>query len=61
MYRKEQCLSLLEDPEDDDAGNIDENGSERKPALKLHKVISNCIFVEWYELIKLDFVCLKLI
>lgn len=37
MYRKEQCLSLLEDPKlNDESENI---------SLKMHKVISNLLFV----------------
>lgn len=38
MYRKEQCLSLLTDP---DQGEIDDNNvekSERNPTIKWHKV-----------------------
>ncbi|XP_028790109.1 transcription elongation factor SPT6 homolog isoform X2 [Neltuma alba] len=38
MYRKEQCLSLLEDPEGAEAGSI-ENDIERKCQLKWHKVL----------------------
>ena len=33
MYRKEDCLSLLKDPEDDN-----QDKSERTPTLKWHKV-----------------------
>ena len=33
MYRKEECLSLLKDPADDN-----QNNSERTPTLKWHKV-----------------------
>ena len=38
MYRKEECLSLLKDPEqpEDDDENHDKN--EKTPTLKWHKV-----------------------
>lgn len=36
MYRKELCLSLLEDPEQDVANN--EDRADRTPRLKWHKV-----------------------
>ncbi|KAI4332888.1 hypothetical protein L6164_017762 [Bauhinia variegata] len=39
MYRKELCLSLLEDPEQDDARNIHENDTGRKHGLKQHKIL----------------------
>lgn len=38
MYRKEQCLSLLEDPNQDESDNAVVNDIERKPKLKWHKV-----------------------
>ena len=43
MYRKEECLSLLKDPEqpEDDDENQDKN--EKTPTLKWHKV--NFLFV----------------
>ncbi|KAL2337306.1 hypothetical protein Fmac_011752 [Flemingia macrophylla] len=39
MYRKEQCLSLLEDPKPDELENILLNDIERKFKLKWHKMI----------------------
>jgi len=43
MYRKEECLSLLKDPEqpEDDDENQDKN--EKTPTLKWHKV--NFLFI----------------
>jgi hypothetical protein len=38
MYRKEQCLSLLKDPEQDDE-NRDKVDAEKTPKLKWHKVL----------------------
>ena len=45
MYRKEECLSLLKDPEqpEDDDENQDKN--EKTPTLKWHKV--NFLFIGW--------------
>ncbi|KAJ1428324.1 YqgF/RNase H-like domain superfamily [Sesbania bispinosa] len=37
MYRKEQCLGLLEDQKQDESENILLNDIESKPNLKLHK------------------------
>lgn len=37
MYRKEECLSLLRDPEGNESLENDES-FERAPALKWHKV-----------------------
>jgi transcription elongation factor SPT6 len=43
MYRKEECLSLLKDPEQsEDDDNRDKN--EKTPTLKWHKV--NVLVVE---------------
>ncbi|KAJ7982427.1 Transcription elongation factor SPT6-like protein [Quillaja saponaria] len=39
MYRKEQCLSLLEDPEQNEAENIYKDDAEGTPKLKCHKVL----------------------
>lgn len=38
MYRKEKCLSLLEDPEQDEEGSMTSD-IEGKIQLKWHKVI----------------------
>ena len=38
MYRKEQCLSLLKDPEQDEESR-DKVDAERMPKLKWHKVL----------------------
>lgn len=46
MYRKEQCLSLLEDPKsNDESENI---------SLKWHKVISNLLFVLQRHMVKIE-------
>lgn len=37
MYRKELCLNLLKDPEQDDLNGSSD--SERTPNLKWHKVL----------------------
>nr|DAD43000.1 TPA_asm: hypothetical protein HUJ06_001230 [Nelumbo nucifera] len=39
MYRKDQCMSLLRDPELDEAEFEDGNDIEKKPTLKWHKVL----------------------
>ncbi|KAF8410945.1 hypothetical protein HHK36_003482 [Tetracentron sinense] len=39
MYRKEDCLSLLKDPEQDETDNEDMDKTERTPTLKWHKVL----------------------
>ncbi|KAF8410946.1 hypothetical protein HHK36_003483 [Tetracentron sinense] len=39
MYRKEDCLSLLKDPEQDETDNEDKDKTERTPTLKWHKVL----------------------
>lgn len=39
MYRKELCLSLLKDPEQDVAENEDEDETKRKTRLKRNKVV----------------------
>ena len=39
MYRKEQCLSLLKDPEEVEAENDEGEEIERVPNLKWHKVL----------------------
>ncbi|TKY49791.1 Transcription elongation factor SPT6 [Spatholobus suberectus] len=39
MYRKEQCLSLLEDPKPDESENMLLNDIERKSKLKWHKML----------------------
>lgn len=48
MYRKEECMSLLKDPEEipcqkkdpeeDEASDDDANNSDEKPAVRWHKV-----------------------
>uniref|UniRef100_A0A7N2QWY4 Uncharacterized protein n=1 Tax=Quercus lobata TaxID=97700 RepID=A0A7N2QWY4_QUELO len=38
MYRKEQCLSLLKDPEEGEMENDEGEEMERVPKLKWHKV-----------------------
>ena len=40
MYRKEKCLSLLEDPEENGLENKYEDDAGRKTRLKWHKVCS---------------------
>ncbi|KAF7823893.1 Transcription elongation factor SPT6-like [Senna tora] len=37
MYRKEQCLSLLKDPDQDESESFYSNDTERKPQFKWHK------------------------
>eukprot|EP00257_Ricinus_communis_P019165 XP_015578078.1 transcription elongation factor SPT6 homolog [Ricinus communis] len=39
MYRKEDCLSLLKDPEQHDIDDENPDKSDRKPILKWHKVL----------------------
>ncbi|KAA3478359.1 transcription elongation factor SPT6-like [Gossypium australe] len=39
MYRKEQCLSLLQDPEPHEVDDIDQEKSDKKPTIKWHKVL----------------------
>ncbi|MBA0867759.1 hypothetical protein Goshw_003738 [Gossypium schwendimanii] len=39
MYRKEQCLSLLQDPEQHEVDDVDQEKSDKKPTIKWHKVL----------------------
>ncbi|KAL4386407.1 hypothetical protein GQ457_09G027050 [Hibiscus cannabinus] len=39
MYRKEQCLSLLQDPEQHEGDDIDQDKSEKAPTIKWHRVL----------------------
>ncbi|KAG8490681.1 hypothetical protein CXB51_013812 [Gossypium anomalum] len=39
MYRKEQCLSLLQDPEPHEVDDLDQEKSDKKPTIKWHKVL----------------------
>lgn len=39
MYRKEECLSLLKDPEEQEVDDDNKDDFERPPKLKWHKVI----------------------
>lgn len=39
MYRKEECLSLLKDPEQHELDNDDQNNSDKKPSLRWHKML----------------------
>ena len=38
MYRKEECLSLLKDPDQPEADEVNLDSSEKTPKLKWHKV-----------------------
>lgn len=38
MYRKEECLSLLKDLEQNEVNNDNNDDFERTPTLKWHKV-----------------------
>ncbi|XP_021296325.1 transcription elongation factor SPT6 homolog [Herrania umbratica] len=38
-YRKEQCLSLLKDPEQHEIDDVDQDNSEKTPAIKWHRVL----------------------
>ncbi|TYH14363.1 hypothetical protein ES288_A06G214100v1 [Gossypium darwinii] len=39
MYRKEQCLSLLQDPEPHEVDDIDQEKPDKKPTIKWHKIL----------------------
>ncbi|XVF24560.1 hypothetical protein REPUB_Repub13aG0138700 [Reevesia pubescens] len=39
MYRKEQCLSLLQDPEQPEVDDVDQDKSEKSPTIKWHRVL----------------------
>ncbi|XWS65424.1 hypothetical protein CRYUN_Cryun05aG0111600 [Craigia yunnanensis] len=39
MYRKEQCLSLLKDPEQHEVDDVDQDKSDKAPKVKWHKVL----------------------
>ncbi|KAG9156361.1 hypothetical protein Leryth_009224 [Lithospermum erythrorhizon] len=39
IYRKEECMSLLEDPEQQETDYNENKNSDRKPTLKWHKVL----------------------
>ncbi|WRX12165.1 Spt6 acidic [Theobroma cacao] len=38
-YRKEQCLSLLKDPEQHEVDDVDQDKSEKTPTIKWHRVL----------------------
>lgn len=38
MYRKEECLSLLKDPEQNEVDDVIKDDFERTPRMKRHKV-----------------------
>ncbi|XWS08222.1 hypothetical protein CRYUN_Cryun41cG0061200 [Craigia yunnanensis] len=39
MYRKEQCLSLLKDPEQHEVDDVDQDKSDKPPIIKWHRVL----------------------
>ncbi|OMP03733.1 hypothetical protein COLO4_10242 [Corchorus olitorius] len=39
MYRKEQCLSLLQDPEQHDVDDVDQDKAEEMSTIKWHRVL----------------------
>lgn len=39
MYRKEECMSLLKDPEEDETSDDGPNNSDKKPAVRRQKVL----------------------
>ncbi|OMO86529.1 hypothetical protein CCACVL1_09571 [Corchorus capsularis] len=39
MYRKEQCLSLLQDPEQHGVDDVDQEKAEKTPTIKWHRVL----------------------
>ena len=38
MYRKEQCPSLLKDPEQHEVDDVDQDKSDKTPIIKWHRV-----------------------
>lgn len=46
MYRKEECLSLLKDPEEHEVDDENQDTSDGPPTLKWHKVMN--ISWEWH-------------
>lgn len=47
MYRKEECLSLLKDPEQNEVDDDNKDDFEKTPALKWHKV--NLFFMDGWD------------
>ncbi|GMJ14356.1 hypothetical protein HRI_005104800 [Hibiscus trionum] len=39
MYRKEKCLSLLQDPEPHEVDDVDQDNSDKTPTIKWHRVL----------------------
>ncbi|KAK8629741.1 hypothetical protein V6N13_078570 [Hibiscus sabdariffa] len=39
VYRKEQCLSLLQDPEPHEVDDVDQDKSDKTPTVKWHRVL----------------------
>ncbi|KAE8724314.1 4-alpha-glucanotransferase DPE2-like isoform X1 [Hibiscus syriacus] len=39
MYRKELCLSLLQDPEPHEVDDVDQDNSDKTPTIKWHRVL----------------------